>query len=225
MSLKDRYQKVEEEVADYAALRGIPYPITVVAVSKGQSVEAIREVMVAGCYEFGESRVQEALEKQTILPPSIHWHMIGPLQTNKLPKLIGKFALIHSVSTLELLQGIDERSKRAGLITNVLLQTNTSGEETKQGLPPGEWEAAWPSVESLQSVNIEGLMTIAPMTDDHEVIRKTFADLRKLQENLQKKAYPHTPLYHLSMGMSHDWRIALEEGATILRIGHQIFGG
>lgn len=225
MNLKDRYQKIEEEISDYAALRGIPYPITLVAVSKGQSVEAIREVMIGGGYDFGESRVQEALEKQSLLPPSIHWHMIGPLQTNKLPKLIGKFVLIHSVSSLELLQGIDERSRRAGLVTNVLLQSNTSGETTKLGLSPDQWEAAWPSIKSLQSIKIEGLMTIAPMTEDHEVIRKAFADLRKLQESLQKRAYPHTPLYHLSMGMSHDWRIALEEGATMLRIGHQIFEG
>jgi pyridoxal phosphate enzyme (YggS family) len=223
MNLKERYQKIEEEISDYSALRGVPYPVKLVAVSKGQAVDALREVMIGGCYEFGESRVQEALEKQAALSPSIHWHMIGPLQTNKLPKLIGKFVLIHSVSSLELLQGIDERSKRAGLITNVLLQSNTSGEETKQGLSPEEWEKAWPAIASLQSVKIEGLMTIAPLTDDHQIIRDAFANLRKLQERLQEKAYPHTPLYHLSMGMSHDWRIAIEEGATILRIGNQIF--
>ena len=149
--------------------------------------------------------------------------MVGPIQTKKIPKLINHFALIQSVDSYEILEGINSRSEQAGVITEVLLQSNTSGEETKKGSTPYEWEQVWNDCKNLSSVRILGLMTMAPLTEDKQIIRSCFKDLRLLRDRLFQRAFPNTPLYHLSMGMSNDWQIAMDEGATLLRIGTSIF--
>lgn len=192
--------------------------VKVVAVSKTHPVSALEQVYAVGCHEFGENRVPEFLEK-VAFPfrghGEIHWHFIGPLQKNKVAKVIGKTTLIHSVDSLELAKKISEASLIAGLTTAVLLQVNTSGEASKQGFTPKEFVDTLSQLRELQGISLEGLMTMAPLTDDAGPIRRTFSALRKLRDD--------AGLVHLSMGMSNDYKIAVEEGATLLRIGSKIF--
>ena len=222
MNAKERYLDIEEKILEFR-MNHAPYPITTVVVSKGVSIEKILEVYSTGCRDFGESSLAEWAEKKELLPKDIRWHMIGPLQTKKVPKLIGNFALIHSVDSFDLLKTIHEKSAQGGVITSVLLESNTSGEETKKGLTPYEWEQVWNDCGSLTSVEILGLMTMAPLTEDRSIIRNCFKNLHLLRDRLLQRAFTNTPLYHLSMGMSNDWPIAIDEGATLVRIGTAIF--
>lgn len=205
-----RYREMKDAVAKAALECGrSPENILLLAVSKGCSLEEILAAYKDGCRDFGESRVQEALEKIENAPKDINWHLIGSLQTNKVKKAIGKFKLIHSVDSYELA----EKISNASIKIPILLQVNTSGESTKHGLSPQE------NLEKffrLPGVSVEGLMTMAPFVENEAVIRDCFVKLRNLRDQYGLK--------HLSMGMSHDWRIAIEEGATILRIGTNIFG-
>lgn len=187
----------------------------IIAVSKGRTFEEIRKVYETGVRDFGESRVAEALEKMVQLPNDIRWHFIGKLQKNKVNKVVGKFALVHSVDSVELAKKLAQASVERGLITAILLQANTSGEKSKSGLSPAEWKARWPQVKSLKGLNVQGCMTMAPHTDDQQVIRRCFSALRELRDDLGLK--------ELSMGMSNDHKIALEEGATMVRLGKAIF--
>ncbi len=189
--------------------------VEVIAVSKQRSLAEIEAVYTQGCRNFGENRIPEALEKMAALPNDIHWHFIGALQKNKVNKAVGKFALIHSVDNPELAEKIAKSSEAANLTTSILLQVNTSGEASKQGLSPEAWR---PHLESLfrhKNIQIKGLMTMAPLTEDTKIIRNTFRSLREFRDEL------HLPL--LSMGMSHDYEIALDEGSNLLRIGTAVF--
>lgn len=196
-------------------LEKVPSSITVIAVSKQRSLAEIDEVYSQGCRNFGENRIPEVLEKISQAPSDINWHFIGPLQKNKVNKAIGHFALIHSVDTPELAEKIDHTSFEKEVKTSILLQVNTSGEMSKQGLNPEEWRTHLEKVFLLKNIEVKGLMTMAPLTEDLEWIRRTFRALRKFGEELK------LPL--LSMGMSHDYEIAIEEGANLLRIGTAIF--
>jgi PLP dependent protein len=189
--------------------------ITLIAVTKHHPLEEILPIYEEGIINFGESRVQEALPKMEDAPKFIHWHLIGHLQKNKVKKVIGKFHLIHSVDSLELAESLSRASGEGGITTNILLQVNVSGEAAKQGLSREEWEKVKREVCSLPHLKIEGLMTMAPLTEDVDLIRRVFRDLRKMRDVWGLK--------HLSMGMSHDFEIAIEEGATLLRIGSAIF--
>lgn len=198
-------------------------PVTLVVVSKGHSWVEMEPAYVAGCRDFAENRLPEAFEKQSEAPADIRWHYIGPLQKNKVKKAIGRFHLIHSVDTLELAEKIAECSFAAGITTAILLQVNTSGEATKQGLNPQDWKESYGAVQALPGLRIEGLMTMAPLTEDFPRIQRCFHDLRLLREVLTPMTHPPHSLHHLSMGMSHDFPIALREGATLLRLGTVIF--
>lgn len=187
-----------------------------IAVSKTYSVDAVREVYGAGCRDFGESRVQEALPKIELGASDLRWHLIGTLQANKVRKVVGKFCLIHAVDSLELARKISSCSQEMGIESQVLLQVNTSGETSKRGLSAGQWEPHLNEVMALPNLQVEGLMTMAPLTEDEQVVRECFRRLRQFRDQLR--------LRHLSMGMSHDYPIAIEEGATLLRIGTVIFG-
>ncbi len=195
--------------------------IQLIVVSKNRTVEEIQEVYKEGCRDFGESRIPEALQKMECTPSDIRWHFIGKLQKNKVGKAIGKFALIHSVDCYELAEYISTLSEKRGVKTAILLQTNTSGELSKGGLSPEKWEELFPKVLELTGIEVAGLMTMAPYTEDERVIRNTFCLLKRLQEKLQK-VYG-VPLATLSMGMSHDYPLAIEEGATLIRLGEAIF--
>lgn len=194
--------------------------IALVAVSKGRSLEEMRQLYDLGVRDFGENRVAEALGKMERLPKDIRWHLIGKLQKNKVSKVIGRFALIHSVDTPELAKKIAQQSLSAGVQTSILLEVNTSGESTKGGLSLEEWQNCYPDVLSYQGIEINGLMTMAPLTEDEGVIRHCFSELRHLSQKLQEIGGDLTTL---SMGMSHDYPIAIQEGATLVRVGTALF--
>ncbi len=192
--------------------------VKVVAVSKTHPVSVLEQVYAKGCCEFGENRVPEFLEKAAFPfrgHGDVHWHFIGPLQKNKVAKIIGKTTLIHSVDSYDLAKKISEASVESGVITAILAQVNTSGESSKQGFTPQEFTQTLQLLKELPGITLEGLMTMAPLTENEVTIRRTFATLRKLRDD--------AGLLHLSMGMSNDYKIAVEEGATLLRVGSKIF--
>jgi pyridoxal phosphate enzyme (YggS family) len=195
--------------------------ITLVAVTKNHPVEEMQLIYNEGCRDFGENRMQEALSKIDALSADIAWHFIGTLQKNKVAKAINQFHLIHSVDHFELAQKISTTSQKLGTTTRILLQVNTSGEASKQGLSEEEWRAVWETLMEQPGLQIEGLMTMAPLTEDSRLIHSTFARLRTFRDALQKEYSIALP--SLSMGMSHDFEIAIEEGATILRVGSALF--
>jgi pyridoxal phosphate enzyme (YggS family) len=216
------YQEILTEVQQIAKKCGRdPGTIKVVAVSKKRSTEEILEVANQGCQDFGENRIPEALEKMQSLDQDLNWHFIGALQRKKVKSMVAHFDLIHSVDTPELAKEIAKRAEAIDQTQAVLLQVNTSGEEAKQGLGPDAWLEALPSIMNLPGLNVQGLMTMAPNTGDQNVIRRCFKGLKTFQneiETLHKVKLPE-----LSMGMSNDYSLAIEEGATILRIGSAIF--
>lgn len=193
-----------------------PSEITLVAVTKGHSWTEIQPAYREGCRDFGENRIPEAREKIAQAPTDVYWHFIGALQKNKVRKAIESFVLIHSVDTFELAKKISDCSIEMNRIARILLQVNTSGELTKQGLSKENWRRNIGKTLELPALSVEGLMTMAPFVEDERVIRNSFIQLRLLRDEFN--------LRHLSMGMSHDYPIAIEEGATILRIGTAIFG-
>jgi len=196
--------------------------IRLVAVSKTNPPEAIREVFEAGQRAFGESRVQEALPKLDALPPEIEWHFIGHLQTNKIRKVVGRFALFHGVDNQNLAQQMNRIAGELGVTANVLLEVNVSGEESKFGFDPKTLHAALEVLLPLPFLRIQGLMTMAPYSDDPESARPYFAKLRELRDRLAVET--GNPLPELSMGMSGDFEQGIAEGATIVRVGSAIFG-
>jgi pyridoxal phosphate enzyme (YggS family) len=220
-----RYHYVVQSIKEKAVACGRrSQEILLIAVSKTASVESIQSIYQAGCREFGESRVQEALEKIPCLPHDCQWHLVGSLQSNKVGKAISAFHLIHSVNTPLLAQKISQASQTQGITTSILLQVNTSGEKSKQGLSAEEWQHSLEAINQLSHLKIEGLMTMAPYTEDQRVIRSCFRQLYQLREAWRGQMKDPLLFQHLSMGMSHDYLIAIEEGATLLRIGTAIFG-
>lgn len=224
MAVAYNYHRVQEEIATAAQRCGRdPADILLVAVSKGHNWEQVQPAYEAGCRNFGENRLQEALPKISEAPQDVQWHFIGTLQKNKVVKVIHNFSLIHSVDNLELAQKISECSSELGKTTRILLEVNTSGEPTKHGLNTEQWSQVFDTVLALPGIRLEGLMTMAPLTDDEKRIGKCFADLRIFRERLALRAGDKASLQHLSMGMSHDYPLAIAEGATIVRIGTAIF--
>lgn len=224
MTPSERYLQLLERVSTLAKEAGRnPQEIAVIAVSKMHPLESILAVYGVGCRQFGESRIQEALPKMESAPKDILWHLIGSLQKNKVNKAVGKFALIHSVDSLELAQKISQSSQAMQVTTAILLEVNASGESSKHGLSPEAWKAAFDAVQRLPNMEVQGLMTMAPLTKDESVVRKTFSNLRQLKDELTPYAANKAAFKHLSMGMSHDYPLAIQEGATLLRIGTEIF--
>lgn len=205
----------------------IPEGISLVAVSKFHPASMIREAYDAGQRLFGESRVQELLEKIPLLPEDIEWHFIGHLQTNKVRQLIGKVALIESVDSEKLLALIDSESRKAGVVTNVLMQVHVAAEETKFGFLPEELMSYFKDkrFENLTNTHICGVMGMASNTSDMSRVRADFAEIRRIfREISEDNSLGLRGFDRVSMGMSHDWRIAVEEGSTSVRIGSLIFG-
>lgn len=196
--------------------------ITVIAVSKTVPTPDILTVYDQGCRDFGERRLQEFLPKQQETPSDIRWHLIGSLQTKKVKHVVGKFYLIHSVDTLKLAQNISVYSSKADATTKILLQVNVSGEESKHGLSVDEWRHSFDDLLELPNIEILGLMTMAPYTDNEIVIRNCFSGLREFKDELRRRS-GNLIGNHLSMGMSGDYALAIKEGSTILRIGSAIF--
>lgn len=225
MSIAEKYNYILEDIEKCALSCGRnPADITLIAVSKGMSSECVRQAYCEGCRDFGENRLQEAVEKITLCPKDIRWHMIGSLQRNKARRVIGQFCLIHSVDTPELAMKISQCSSELGIVSSILLQVNTSGELSKHGMSPEHWRTAFDGIIASPFLKVEGLMTMAPYTQDEKRIRDSFSRLRLFRDELIVKTGKRNILSHLSMGMSNDYRIAISEGATLLRIGTAIFG-
>jgi PLP dependent protein len=217
-ALPERLAQVRGEIARRAA-----QPVTIIAVTKGFGAEAVRAAVGAGLLDVGENRVQEALEKQKGLGTGdsglgIRWHLIGHLQRNKAKLVPGRFEMVHSVDSLALASDLDKRA--SGL--RVLLQVNVAGEEQKSGCAAGEAPELARQISTLGNLRLEGLMTMAPFTDDVDVQRRAFRGLRALRDTLKEEHGLWLPT--LSMGMSGDYATAVEEGATVIRLGTVLFG-
>ena len=223
--LSINYKAVRDEV-DKACRRAgrDPQEVTLIAVSKTKPIEALEEAYEAGARDYGENKVQEMVDKIPQMPSDIRWHMIGHLQRNKVKYIVGKTELIHSVDSLKLAQEIDRLSQAAGVVTDILLEVNAAHEESKFGLAPEEVIPQAREIAKFPGVRIRGLMTVAPDVDDPEENRPVFVQMRKLLEELRDEQIPGVEAAFLSMGMTGDYRVAVEEGATHVRVGTGIFG-
>lgn len=201
-----------------------PGEVTLIAVSKTKPVSAIWEAYEHGVREFGENKVQELTLKQEALPKDIRWHMIGHLQRNKVKYIVGKAALIHSVDSMRLAEEISREAVKKQVTVSVLIEVNIAGEDTKFGAAPEETEALVREIAHLPGIHIEGLMTIAPYVDDAEENRKYFSRLRQLSVDIKRKNIDNVSMNVLSMGMTGDYMVAVEEGASYVRVGTGIFG-
>lgn len=220
-ALPERLAQVRAEIARRQAEGGWSHPVTIVAVTKGFGPDAIEAAVAAGLADVGENRVQEARAKQEALRgrSGIRWHLIGHLQRNKAKLVPGRFALVHSVDSVDL---AEELNRRAGEEMRVLLQVNVAREPQKEGCAPEEAPALARAVARLARLRLEGLMTLAPFTDDADVQRRTFRGLRVLRDAIKKEEGLWLPT--LSMGMSGDYATAVAEGATVIRLGTVLFG-
>jgi pyridoxal phosphate enzyme (YggS family) len=199
-----------------------PSGVRLVAVSKTHPPEAIREAAALGQTVFGESKIQEAMAKIPLLPPSLEWHFIGHLQSNKIRKALPLFRLFHGVDNSDLAARMDRASEECGGFPRILLEVNVSGEESKFGFQPDRLRAEIAGLLALPRVEVLGLMTMAPYSDDPLAARPYFAALRRLRDDLEQQT--GAPLPELSMGMSGDFEAAIAEGSTLVRIGSALFG-
>ncbi|MEG0107401.1 MAG: YggS family pyridoxal phosphate-dependent enzyme [Lachnospiraceae bacterium] len=198
--------------------------VTLIAVTKTNPILMLEEAYHLGERCFGENKVQELCDKYEHLPTDIQWHMIGHLQRNKVKYIIDKVSLIHSVDSLRLAQTINEEAQKNKSIANILIEVNVAQEESKYGLAPDEVEVFVDKLALLSNICVKGLMTIAPYVDNPEDNRSVFASLRKLSVDIARKNVDNINMGVLSMGMTNDYQIAIEEGATMVRVGTGIFG-
>ncbi|PZN06601.1 YggS family pyridoxal phosphate-dependent enzyme [Thermaerobacter sp. FW80] len=227
MSIAERVAAVRERIAAAAARAGRdPGAVTLVAVSKSVPVAAMREAYAAGIRHFGENRAQEARDKFPAFGDDVHWHFVGRLQTNKVKYIVRHCHLLHSLDRVALAQEVDRRASRCGRVLPCLVEVNVAGEATKAGLPPEKVIPFLQQVAGRPGLRVVGLMTVAPRADNPEEVRPVFRRLRQLLEEAAERCrgLPGIEMRHLSMGMTDDFEVAVEEGATIVRIGRAIFG-
>ena len=198
--------------------------VLLVAVSKTKPVEMIEEIMAAGIVEFGENKPQELRDKYEVLPKNLHFHMIGHLQTNKIKYVIDRAVLIHSIDSIRLAEAVNAEAKKHDRIMPVLVEVNVAQEESKSGFLVEETEEAIREIAKLSNIRVEGLMTIAPFVENAEENRQYFVKLRKLSVDIAAKNIDNVTMHHLSMGMTGGYEVAIEEGATMVRVGTGIFG-
>jgi PLP dependent protein len=225
MSIAENLNKVMSRIA-YAAQRARrdPASIKLIVVTKTIDVVRMREVVAAGAVILGENRVQEAKEKFEHLGPLVGWHLIGHLQTNKAKYAVRLFDLIHSVDSLELAQEIDRQAAKIRKIQPILIEVNISGEASKAGIAPEDAATLIKKAAVLKNISIKGCMTIPPYSDNPEDARPFFKKLHELSAQIEKENIPGVSWEELSMGMSGDFEVAVEEGATMVRVGTAIFG-
>ena len=223
MSIGHNLKHIEQLIRQAESRYGrLPGSVKLIAVSKTFPVEDAMECYQCGQRLFGENKVQEALSKIPVLPSDAQWHLIGPLQRNKVRKIFGKAAMIHTVDSLKLAEYMDSVARELSIVQDVLLEVHVGGEESKFGFHPDELETSWPALCNLEHLNIRGLMCIPPPVDNVEDARPYFRQLRELKERLN--ASGSRQIQELSMGMSHDFEAAIAEGATFVRVGTAIFG-
>lgn len=225
LSIAQAIGLVQEKIREACARAGRSADeVTLIAVSKTMPVSDLREAMAAGMMEFGENRPQELRDKQAEITEPLHWHMIGSLQTNKLKYVVGRTVLIHSVDSLHLAEAIEEESKKRGVVSDILLEINIAGEATKGGIPPEALEGLVRDISGFPHIRTRGLMTVAPYTENPEENRRYFRKMKQLLVDINSKNIDNISMDMLSMGMTGDYEVAVEEGATLVRVGTGIFG-
>lgn len=223
--VKEQLQEVRERMEAACRRAGRdPKEVTLIAVSKTKPAELVQEAYDQGQRDFGENKVQEILEKEKVLPKDIRWHMIGHLQRNKVRQVIDKVVLIHSVDSVRLAEQIEEEAAKRDLDVDILLEVNVAREESKFGFLPEEVMDAALTISRFPHVHIRGLMTIAPFVENSEENRNVFKKLFQFYVDMKSKNIDNVNMDVLSMGMSGDHEVAIEEGATMIRVGTSIFG-
>lgn len=221
----ENYRMVDKKVQEACARAGRDRnEVTLIAVSKTKPVAMIQEAMAVGANVFGENKVQELCDKYELLPKDLHWHLIGHLQRNKVKYIIGKVDLIHSVDSLRLAEEISKEAVKKETEENILIEVNVAGEESKFGVSVADTEELVRQIAVLPGIHIQGLMTIAPYVENPEQNRPVFRALKKLAVDIKMKNIDNVHMDVLSMGMTGDYEVAVEEGATMVRVGTGIFG-
>ncbi len=223
--IKDNIKQVENNIesACLRAERSLE-EITLISVSKTKPIEMLNEAYHCGCRDFGENKVQELVKKYEEMPKDIKWHMIGHLQRNKVKYIIDKVYLIHSVDSLRLAEEISKEASKRNITSNILIEVNVAEEDSKYGVSVNDTLSLIESISKLPSIKVEGLMTIAPFVENPEENRQYFVKLHRLYVDIMKKNIDNVNMNVLSMGMTGDYEVALEEGATCIRVGTGIFG-
>lgn len=225
MDIKENLAQVRENIKKAAKKSGRSEDdISLIAVTKTVDKDVIKIAISYGITDIGENKVQEIKEKYDYIGNNVNWHMIGHLQTNKVKYIIDKVNLIHSLDSISLAKELNKRAKESNLIINTLIQVNIAEEETKYGLKVEEVLPFINSIENFDNIRIRGLMTIAPCVEDPEDVRYVFKGLKELFLEIKKTSYTNVSMDYLSMGMTNDYQVAVEEGSNIVRIGTGIFG-
>lgn len=225
ITVKDNLMLIEQNI-DKALQRSgrTKDKVDIIAVTKTVGIEQITEAIDAGLDKIGENRVQEFLKKYDNIDKEVEYHMIGHLQSNKVKYIIDKVSLIHSLDRISLAKELDKRAKRNNLTVNVLIQVNIAEEKSKYGLKVDQVIPFIEDISQYENIRVKGLMTIAPFVEDPEEVRWVFRDLRRLGETIGNKDYKNVEMEILSMGMTNDYEIAIEEGSNMVRIGTGLFG-
>ncbi|MBO8155318.1 MAG: YggS family pyridoxal phosphate-dependent enzyme [Bacillaceae bacterium] len=222
MNVSENLAEIQERIAKACEKSSRnPEEVNIIAVTKYVSVERAREAIQAGIRHLGENRVDGFLHKQEVIQEHVDWHFIGTLQSRKVKKVIDQLDYLHSLDRLSLAKEIEKRASKS---VSCFVQVNVSGEESKHGMKPQEVENFIRDLKEYPSIQVIGLMTMAPYTDDENVLRGCFRTMRELRDQIREKNYSHAPCNYLSMGMSNDFEIAVEEGATHVRIGTSLVG-
>lgn len=223
--LKENLSAVENRIREVCMRCGRSYDsVRLIAVSKTKPVEMLQEVYDAGMRDFGENKPQEIRDKYPQLPDDIRWHMIGNLQKNKIKYIMDRACMIHSIDSVSLAEAVSHEAEKRGIVMPVLVEVNMAGEDTKGGLSPENTEAFIREISTFSHIRIDGLMTVAPFTECAEENRKYFRALRNLLVDINEKNIDNVTMHELSMGMTGDYEVAIEEGATMVRVGTAIFG-
>ena len=226
--IRERWEELRERVKRSCARAGrSPDSVRIVAVSKNQSPEAVVEAYEAGARIFGENYVQEALPKieaTRAMAPEAVWHFIGALQSNKAKQVVGRFSLLHSLDRWSLAEALEKERMKTGLVTPALLEVNLARETSKSGILPDQVRPLLERISSETSIEVRGLMTFPPLVDDSEASRSYFARARELGKEIASWKLPRIEMNEFSMGVTSDFEVAIEEGATLIRIGTAIFG-
>lgn len=224
-NLINAINNVKQKISDAALKSGRkPEDVLLLGVTKTVDVETMQKALDLGVSHFGENRVHEYLKKSDIIKRECHWHIIGRLQTNKVKYLDQRITLIHSLDRIELAEALQKRGQKINHTFPVLVQVNVSGEDTKAGIYADDLRNFILKLSKMGNIKIKGLMTIAPYTEDPEEVRYVFKEIKKLAVDIERENIENVSMEHLSMGMSGDYEIAVEEGSTIVRIGSALFG-
>ena len=223
--IRDSIKNISQDIRDICIRTGRdPGGVTIIAVTKTVDTDHINYAIECGIQNIGENKVQEIMAKYENIEGNVNWHLIGHLQTNKVKYIIDKVGLIHSIDSISLAEEISRRAEKAGLVKDVLVQVNVAQEDTKFGIDYEEIDGFVKQLSQLGGIRVKGLMTIAPYYEDKEFVRPVFKRLKEKFDMLAKADIPNVEMKYLSMGMTNDYKLAIEEGSNMVRIGTGIFG-